>query len=213
MVQVEQCCSQITAVKYSSPLLKDRAKKKKQSRRITLCFFSFGMLPSGVATANHLPPSNPVLCIFFSHNNFMSFTTSRNLLFALLLSLLPANSNLCILLLMFSLPLLCTCPSNLTLALTPEHPTCGASFLVQSVLVSFEMKHKHFIFSYLPPVSTSVPPASLNIKDHTELPFNVCFTTTLHLASALIQVFKPSLTHFAPCKLVEAWLCHTGLYA
>lgn len=28
MVRVEQCCSQITAVKYSSPLLKDRAKKK-----------------------------------------------------------------------------------------------------------------------------------------------------------------------------------------
>lgn len=148
---------------------------------------------------------------------------SRNLLFALLLSLLPANSNLGILLLMFSLPLLCTCPSNLTLALTPEHPTCGASFLVQSVLVSFEMKHKYFYiyafifiikyFSYLPPVSTSVPPASLNIKDHTELPFNVCFTTALHVASALIQVFKPSLTHFAPCKLVEAWLCHTGLYA
>ena len=32
-------------------------------------FFSFWLFPSGVTTANHLPPSNPILCILFSRTN------------------------------------------------------------------------------------------------------------------------------------------------
>lgn len=34
-------------------------------------FFSFGLFPSGVATENHLLPSNPVLCILFSHTSYL----------------------------------------------------------------------------------------------------------------------------------------------
>ena len=77
-----------------------------------------------VPTANHPPGS---LCISF-------LATSMNLLFGLLLSLLPWSSILTILLPIQSLSLLCTISNHLNLtplALSPKHPTsCPSDVLV-----------------------------------------------------------------------------------
>lgn len=73
-----------------------------------------------MATASHLPPSNPVVHIVFSRTNFMSFfTASIHLLVALPPGLLPATS---ILLPIYSLSFFCPCPNHLNLASLPSHP-------------------------------------------------------------------------------------------
>ena len=76
---------------------------------ILLHYVFFYFFPSGVATANHLPPSH---CTLFSSSltptNFMSsFTTFINLLFGLPLDFLPGDSNDI---------LLFTCPNHPSLA-------------------------------------------------------------------------------------------------
>lgn len=59
-----------------------------------------------------------------SQSSASSFTTSKSLLFGLLLGLLPASSNVSIFLLMYSLSLIFTCPNRVSLSslvLSPEH--------------------------------------------------------------------------------------------
>ena len=79
---------------------------------------SFGFsLQSGVATAYHVFPNRPVFNVLLPCTNFhiLSYTTSKNLLFGLLLFLFLDNSISIILLLTYSWSLLMTCPYHLSL--------------------------------------------------------------------------------------------------
>ncbi|KAI5104455.1 sodium/calcium exchanger 1 isoform X3 [Silurus meridionalis] len=93
----------------------------------------------GVTTVDHrspYPPSStsasltPTTCI-------SSLTTSINLLLGLPLFLLPGGSILSILLLIYPMSLICTCPNRLNLAsltLSPKRPTCAVP-LINSILI------------------------------------------------------------------------------
>ncbi|KAF7708794.1 hypothetical protein HF521_017851, partial [Silurus meridionalis] len=79
---------------------------------------------------------NPTTCMSF-------LTTSKNLLLVLPLFLLPGGSILSILLPIYPMSLLCTCPNHLnltSLTLSPKRPTCTVplinSFLILSILIT-----------------------------------------------------------------------------
>lgn len=54
----------------------------------------FGLFPSGVAKANHLPPPHNLYLLLLHRITVSSFMTSVNLLFGLPLGLMPTSSNL-----------------------------------------------------------------------------------------------------------------------
>ena len=78
-----------------------------------------------------------------------SFISSINLLFGLPLDLLSGSSNLIILLLIYSLSLLCTCPNHLSLTFSPKHLACVVSlmylFLILSILITHIINHTSLV--------------------------------------------------------------------
>lgn len=83
---------------------------------------SFPLRPSGDGTANHPPPYHPILCILFSHTNYLrvSLTASVYLVLGLPLGLLLSSSILSILLSIHSLSLW-TCLNRLSPSLPASH--------------------------------------------------------------------------------------------
>lgn len=55
----------------SSIIFRISSKKQKCFITSNIFFFSFWLLPSGVAMANQLPPSNPVFCILYSNTSLL----------------------------------------------------------------------------------------------------------------------------------------------
>ncbi|KAF7686644.1 hypothetical protein HF521_015037 [Silurus meridionalis] len=109
-----------------------------------------------------------------------SLTTSINLLLGLPLFLLPGVSILSILLLIYPVFLLCTCPNHLnltSLTLSPKRPTCTVplinSFLILSIVVT---PNEHLnIFSSATSSSTSC----LSLNATVSNPYNISGLTTV----------------------------------
>ncbi|KAF7703122.1 hypothetical protein HF521_022129, partial [Silurus meridionalis] len=109
-----------------------------------------------------------------------SLTTSINLLLGLPLFLLPGGSILSILLLIYPMSLLCTCPNHLnltSLTLSPKRPTCALplinSFLILSIVVT---PNENFnIFSSATSSSTSC----LLLNATVSKPYNITGLTTV----------------------------------
>ena len=104
-------------------------------------FFQLNLTFSQRRTAIHPPPSFSVLCIFFSHTNYLHVLS--HIIQKSPLCLLPGSSILIILLPIYSLSVLCTCPNHLNLAsltLSPRRLTrvvpLMCSFLILSILVA-----------------------------------------------------------------------------
>lgn len=97
----------------------------KRSIQETIFFLVIRLLPLGVATADHLPPTRPITRLLFRDNNhFMSsFTTSTNMLCGLPIFLQHSSSVFNILCPIYLVSLLCTCSNHLShvsLALSPN---------------------------------------------------------------------------------------------
>ncbi|KAF7706705.1 hypothetical protein HF521_019959, partial [Silurus meridionalis] len=109
-----------------------------------------------------------------------SLTIFINLLFGLPLSLLPGVSILSILLLIYHMSLLCTCPNHLNLAsltLSPKRPTCVVplinSFLILSIVVT--LNENLNIFSSATSSSTSCLLPNATVSN----PYNISGLTTV----------------------------------
>ncbi|KAF7697330.1 hypothetical protein HF521_005748, partial [Silurus meridionalis] len=107
-------------------------------------------------------------------------TTSINLLLGLLLFFLPGGSILSILLLIYPMSLLCTCPNHLnhtSLTLSPKRPTCSVplinSFLILSIVITLN-EHLN-IFSSATSSSTSCLLLSATVSK----PYNISGLTTV----------------------------------
>ncbi|KAF7693337.1 hypothetical protein HF521_008653 [Silurus meridionalis] len=107
-----------------------------------------------------------------------SLTTSIYLFLGLPLFLLPGGSILRILLPMYTMSLLCTCPNHLNqapLTLSPKRPTCTVrrinSFLILSIIIILN----EYIFSS----ATSSSTACLLLNTTVHKPFNIAVLTTV----------------------------------
>ncbi|KAI5628667.1 Fc receptor-like protein 5 [Silurus asotus] len=114
------------------------------SNPVNITVHKLELLPLGVTTACHPSPYPPVLYICLFQTNYLSsLTTSKNLLLGPPLFLFPDGSILSILLPIYHMSLLCTCPNHLnltSLTLSPKRPTCAVpiinSFLNLSIILS-----------------------------------------------------------------------------
>uniref|UniRef100_A0A8C4N0J5 Uncharacterized protein n=1 Tax=Eptatretus burgeri TaxID=7764 RepID=A0A8C4N0J5_EPTBU len=146
---------------------------------------------------------------------------SMNLFFGLPLLLLPGGSIFNILLPIYSVSLLCTCPNHLNLAsltLSPNHPTCAVpliySFLILSILVT--PNENRSIFNS----ATSSSASCLIVSATVSKPYNIAGLTTIlytfpfTLAATLLSQITPAtLLHpFHPaCTLFFTSLPHSLL--
>ncbi|KAF7708492.1 hypothetical protein HF521_017549 [Silurus meridionalis] len=111
----------------------------------------------------------------------MSFlNTSINLLLGLPLFLLPGGSILSILLLIYPMSLLCTCPNHFNLAsltLSPKCPTCAVpllnSFLILSILITPKENFNSFS------TATSSSTYCLLLNATVSNPYNIARLTTV----------------------------------
>ncbi|KAF7704815.1 hypothetical protein HF521_021887, partial [Silurus meridionalis] len=107
-----------------------------------------------------------------------SFTTSINLLFGLCLFLLPGGSILSILLLIYPMSLLCTCPNHLNLSslnLSPKCPTCAVPVINLFLILSINPYEHLNIFSSATSSSTSCLLLNATVSN----PYNISGLTTV----------------------------------
>jgi len=111
--------------------------------------FPFGCSIQGSPQCLHLSLSS-VSSSLTPTNFISSFTTPINLLFGLPQGLLPGGSNLSILLPIYSLSIVCTCPNHLSLAsltVSTKHLTCTVPLMIHSD--NSQREPLHFYLCYL----------------------------------------------------------------
>ncbi|XP_068170159.1 MTOR-associated protein MEAK7 isoform X1 [Antennarius striatus] len=117
-----------------------------------------------------------------------SLTTSINLLFGLLLGLLPGSSKLSILLPIYSLSPLWTCPNHLSLAsltLSPKPLTCAVPLMYSFLILSFLVTPRENLSIFISATSSSV--SCLFLSDTVSGPNNIAGLTTVLYTFPLIS--------------------------
>ncbi|XP_054648940.1 uncharacterized protein LOC129190355 [Dunckerocampus dactyliophorus] len=135
-----------------------------------------------------------------------SFTTSINLFFGLPLGLLPGSSKLSILLPIYSLSLLWTCPNHLSLAsltLSPKPLTCAVPLMYSFLILSFLVTPRENLSIFISATSSSV--SCLFFIDTVSRRNNIAGLTTV-LYSFPFILAETLLSHITPDTFLHP--CH-----